>query len=83
MGLKSKVTYSFLPGSMKLKSDQNGIEMDQGKGRFICQHKLKSDQNGIEMFLTGNIQFHLETLKSDQNGIEIYIIVDLREEHFS
>ena len=32
-----------------LKSDQNGIEIENGKKRLIVQEKLKSDQNGIEI----------------------------------
>jgi len=39
----------WLIGSVALKSDQNGIEMDWDGVKWKKNPELKSDQNGIEM----------------------------------
>jgi len=55
----------------RLKSDQNGIEMNVQVDRGTYSNGLKSDQNGIEIRLQDKNAKTPSMLKSDQNGIEI------------
>ena len=71
MGLKYILILLQLAFTVRLKSDQNGIEIHNRHRHRHPRGELKSDQNGIEM---RNIRQDMRgdnRLKSDQNGIEI------------
>ena len=71
MGLKYVMVQGGYRITGRLKSDQNGIEIDIFGSFVQLYDKLKSDQNGIEMFLVLMFFCLCFWLKSDQNGIEI------------
>ncbi len=79
MGLKSASKILSVRYASWLKSDQNGIEIQQSRTYIQHQTELKSDQNGIEIseFLEESVL--PEGLKSDQNGIEILLLEGLDE----
>ena len=49
MGLKYRELEKISSGHLVLKSDQNGIEIEQFNETPGLQDELKSDQNGIEI----------------------------------